>query len=113
MKSELKRKWVEALRSGKYEQGRLQLRTHDNKFCCLGVLCDIVDSSKWKPADVDDEYYNGYFYDGIREGSPLTYRILPDSLLEQVGCRMEAYLSNANDNHDTFEQIADYIEREV
>lgn len=38
-------KWVEALESGEYEQGVGTLRrtTFDgNKFCCLGVLCDIA-----------------------------------------------------------------------
>ncbi len=38
------RKWIETLRSGKYEQGRGRLRySFDNtmRYCCLGVLCDI------------------------------------------------------------------------
>src|SRR5688572_11113721 len=30
--------WVEALRSGKYEQGTGQLANGDGGFCCLGVL---------------------------------------------------------------------------
>jgi hypothetical protein len=34
-------RWVEALESGKYEQGRKLLRSLDNKFCCLGVACDL------------------------------------------------------------------------
>lgn len=34
--------WLEALRSGKYEQGNSVLRTGDDKYCCLGVLCDIA-----------------------------------------------------------------------
>lgn len=34
--------WLEALRSGKYEQGNSVLRTADGKYCCLGVLCDIA-----------------------------------------------------------------------
>lgn len=42
MNLELIRKWVDALRSGKYEQGRLALRSKDDKYCCLGVLCDIA-----------------------------------------------------------------------
>lgn len=42
MNLELIREWVEALRSGKYEQGRLALRSIDNKYCPLGVLCDIA-----------------------------------------------------------------------
>lgn len=35
------RKWVKALRSGKYEQGACVLESPDNKFCCLGVACKI------------------------------------------------------------------------
>lgn len=35
------RKWVTALRSGEYEQGREALRNGD-KFCCLGVACDVA-----------------------------------------------------------------------
>jgi len=39
MDPELKRKWIKALRSGKYKQGRGQLwRKSDNSYCCLGVL---------------------------------------------------------------------------
>jgi hypothetical protein len=40
MKPEIKKLWVEALRSGKYKQGKYHLHTGD-KYCCLGVLCDI------------------------------------------------------------------------
>ena len=40
MNKEIKRKWIEALRSGEYKQAQHQLRDGD-RFCCLGVLCDI------------------------------------------------------------------------
>lgn len=51
MNRELKTKWLEALRSGKYKQGRSALRTIQDEFCCLGVLCDIVAPDAWsKPA---------------------------------------------------------------
>lgn len=40
MKEEIAEKWIEALTSGEYTQGRYLLRS-DNSFCCLGVLCDI------------------------------------------------------------------------
>jgi hypothetical protein len=40
MNPEIKAKWVAALRSGEYKQGRGQLRSED-RFCCLGVLCDL------------------------------------------------------------------------
>jgi hypothetical protein len=46
VKHELKVKWLEALRSGKYEQARGELRGGD-KFCCLGVLCDVVKPGAW------------------------------------------------------------------
>jgi hypothetical protein len=41
MNPAIKAQWVEALRSGEYEQGKYRLRNGD-KFCCLGVLCDIA-----------------------------------------------------------------------
>lgn len=40
------RKWVKALRSGKYKQGIGALRLAD-KFCCLGVACDVFDKTRW------------------------------------------------------------------
>lgn len=40
LNSEVKKLWVEALRSGKYNQSQNQLRT-DAGFCCLGVLCHL------------------------------------------------------------------------
>jgi len=37
-----KEKWLKALRSGGYEQGRTVLHSNkDNTYCCLGVACDI------------------------------------------------------------------------
>jgi hypothetical protein len=47
MKKEVMKKWVAALRSGKYRQGEGQLKIpakHQGhvKYCCLGVLCDIA-----------------------------------------------------------------------
>lgn len=35
-----RQKWIDALRSGKYKQGRGTLKDGDS-FCCLGVLCDV------------------------------------------------------------------------
>ena len=34
------RKWIKALRSGKYKQGKASLQSAEG-FCCLGVACDI------------------------------------------------------------------------
>lgn len=33
--------WLDALRSGEYQQGEGHLRAGD-KFCCLGVACDLA-----------------------------------------------------------------------
>lgn len=34
-------KWIKALESGKYKQGHFKLNDGNNKFCCLGVACDL------------------------------------------------------------------------
>lgn len=41
MTPELKAKWIAALRSGEYPQGRKRLKSSDG-YCCLGVLCAIT-----------------------------------------------------------------------
>lgn len=43
MKANIKELWVQALRSGKYQQGRAWLHNADeNEYCCLGVLCEVA-----------------------------------------------------------------------
>jgi len=43
--------WIEALESGRYEQGRHVLNSHwDGKkgsFCCLGVACELSKLGEW------------------------------------------------------------------
>lgn len=46
MDQKIKEKWLNALRSGKYQMGKTKLRNTDNNtgeqfYCCLGVLCDL------------------------------------------------------------------------
>ena len=41
------KKWIAALRSGKYRQTRGRLNDADG-FCCLGVACDVFDPTGWK-----------------------------------------------------------------
>ncbi len=44
MHADIMKKWVAALRSGDYKQGKGQLRKEVdgvNSFCCLGVLCNL------------------------------------------------------------------------
>jgi len=51
---EIKAQWINALRSGDYDQGQGRLRKpgsdihdelSDDKFCCLGVLCDLQEKA--------------------------------------------------------------------
>lgn len=46
MNHEIKQAWLDALRSGKYKQGKERLcRINDEQekeYCCLGVLCDLA-----------------------------------------------------------------------
>ncbi len=118
MNPEVKQMWVAALRSGEYEQGTLRLRSHDDKYCCLGVLCDLA-----VKAGVDIRILSQggeYTYDGDAVS-------LPDVVQEWAGLsdndndtpqdpmiETELYgsrqLSQLNDNKHSFEEIADLID---
>lgn len=52
MKASVKRKWIAALRSGKYRQATDSLYDGSRGYCCLGVLCRIIDP-KLKPRHLD------------------------------------------------------------
>jgi hypothetical protein len=70
MNPEIKTKWLTALRSGNYEQGREQLATlteGGTTFCCLGVLCEIAVGEgiiKSEPSNGNEylKYDTGSFY---------------------------------------------------
>ena len=56
MNEEVKKKWVEALRSGRYKQGFYTLRKKrvnadgklgdENVYCCLDVLLDVCGNGR-------------------------------------------------------------------
>ncbi len=71
MNADIKHLWIEALRSGKYQQGRGQLHIN-NQFCCLGVLCDIAPNKAWTGSQ--REWFN-------KEEMTM----LPDSVREWAG----------------------------
>lgn len=102
MDRKIRDKWVEALRSGEYKQGQNALRTNDNKFCCLGVLCDVVDANCWTTR-------GGVYYYGLQRYT------LPRQLMEtlQLSIPQEAMIIELNDTGHTFEEIADYIEERL
>src|SRR6185503_10300407 len=59
MNPEFKAKWLEALRSGRYQQATDVLRDESNCFCCLGVLADIIDPTGWSPTVAEIEEAGG------------------------------------------------------
>lgn len=119
MDSEIKKGWVKALRSGSYIQGKnyLHQRIRENekeveKFCCLGVLCEIVKEKLNLGVSL---HYGAYFYDEEKH-------YLPKKVLENLFQNEEIHLkveerfyrpAVLNDNGFTFSQIADLIEEQL
>lgn len=109
MNPELKEKWVAALRSGIYEQGRGYL-SRENKFCCLGVLCDVAGLEYTTSGDDIRAY---------ESGGKLKARSLPLDFSKEQGFLTASgelpnngvNLSEMNDTGFTFREIADVIER--
>ena len=98
----LAKRWLAVLRSGKRKQGRRLLRSTDDEFCCLGVLCEVAGMT------AQESSYTGgaYTYAHSPYGPP-------DRLLERVGLtRLDAgVLVDFNDKQRlTFAEIADELE---
>ena len=105
MNPELKQKWVDALTSGTYRQGRRALRDNDDCFCCLGVLCDIVDPGGWEKTP--GSIYSYFIEDGEDNDS-----VIPDPLREKLGLSLKDQqdLIDMNDEANrSFEEIAAFI----
>ncbi len=113
----IKAKWVAALRSGLYLQGRGELRSANECFCCLGVLCDIKNPSGWQK------------FISSREDSPFSFESThafdfpPFSVREWAGLNwsettvtirgIAGTLDDHNDAGRTFAEIADAIEAQL
>lgn len=99
----LKRKWLTALRSGKYKQGEgyLRQKNYHNKieYCCLGVLCDV--------AKVYPRWDSAFIYS----------RKLPSFMRDQN--ELTGKLSSMNDSKKdgkhkfSFKRIANWIEKNL
>lgn len=108
MKPEIAKLWVEALRSGEYQQTTSVLEAKGEQ-CCLGVLCRLaikygVAMQEWI-AEPGNTVFDGH--DGC----------LPVPVMEWAGvkneegaCQNMPPLTEQNDGGDTFLQIADFIE---
>lgn len=105
MNPKIKKRWVDELRSGKYPQGKGQLKDGNGNYCCLGVLCEIhreETGGEWK----DDSYLNR---NTVLHYSVVEWARLPD---ENPKCGGSS-LAFLNDNGKTFTEIADIIEKEL
>lgn len=108
MDKALKAKWLEALRSGRYKQGQFRLRSENDKFCCLGVLCDISGEGEWE--HLPD---GGYSY---KRGEEAQSSVLPQFLADVVDLAdgQEGKLVDMNDGHWlNFLQISEWIEENI
>ena len=100
---------VDALRSGKYQQGRKTLRSGDNKFCCLGVACDIYHQQtglgEWKPNE--DNRFAYFEAPHARYGMNASYQVLPDGVIEWYGFNSSNPSIKVESNNDVAAQIND------
>lgn len=115
MRKDIKAKWIKALRSGKYAQGKGQLHTGD-KFCCLGVLCDLH-------AKATGQTWDGARYDGEDLMLPISvanWARLPKKYRGSASDRTDVYfsdehesLSELNDGGKSFKEIAAVIKEKL
>jgi hypothetical protein len=115
MNPQIKQKWLNALRSGEYQQTQRYL--HDeNGFCCLGVLCDLYGKENNVEWNLANNGHNYVFQDMVT--------ILPRSVVEWAGVKdhnadfiinetRTETLANLNDTGFTFNEIADVIEEQL
>jgi hypothetical protein len=105
-------KWIKALRSGEYKQGRNVLRDMDSRYCCLGVKAEI---DGW-PFDCQQLCYE--INRSVATISlPVNYEQGLDSCgpfcgfwLSRNGAGMFSSLAGLNDAGYSFEDIAHIIE---
>lgn len=107
MNPDVKAQWLEALRSGKYVKGEGKLKLSDTCYCALGVLallCPLKSKTFLSGGDLfgaDRDICNGFFDKEVSKWCGLDHS-------QQVA------VSRVNDQQaDTFEEVADWIEKEL
>lgn len=116
MNEDIKAAWVKALRSGEYRQGTGRLRSVDDEFCCLGVLCDVVKKDERSPFHKAWHWFKGlsaWIFGKPEDRTAGSNAFLPTAVHEWVG--LEAghtqVLMRMNDfERRSFDEIADWIE---
>lgn len=106
-----KRKWVNALRSGEYEQGTdhlMQMDDDGNKtFCCLGVAMDITGNSPDDEGTIDNTIHSTKGIPacliGACDDNPLVQKLVKMNDGDSWG--------DVKKEPKSFKQIAAYIDR--
>jgi hypothetical protein len=119
-----RKRWVKALRSGKYQQGQSYLCTDngwegqygDPRYCCLGVSAEIEGlPAKFHLSNGDEgQWFFDYPGDGTQDAMPdnqwfnKTYGFEANSSSYRNG--IAGKLADMNDEGRSFDEIADFIE---
>jgi len=122
MNPEVKAKWLEALRSGEYNQTKRTLRD-SHGYCCLGVLCEVYKEehpeAEWVRDDISTKNGEMLFKSGeySRKGVPtqqvLDWANLTDANPEVKYNNADISVAELNDNGKSFLEIADIIEEHL
>ena len=103
MDPELKVKWLEALRSGKYRQAQSGLRLRISSsvvgYCCLGVACNVISNRRWHRSDEEASMFDW--------GDVVYHTNHLDFLDEKA---VERLITMNDDEEASFEDIADWVE---
>lgn len=106
MTEELFNQWLEALESGHYRQGVLELRDYKtNAFCAIGVLADLYDPTRWNVLEQSEcgGYTNRYYFYGDTE----------DVLIDILPLPLQQKIVEWNDKQRlSFQEIAHLLRQE-
>lgn len=100
------RKWLKALESGKFKQGKMALRSTSDGFCCLGVACELFKNKNVRVVRREENYsYNG----SAGAAPPFVSRAL--ALIDTLGTQADyqSSLAELNDSGKQFGTIAKLI----
>lgn len=120
MHPEVKQRWIAALRSDEYQQGKGKLKQEINGqigHCCLGVLTDLFikdyKDSKWEQIK-NGSYFHykgvvGVLHPEVKRWSGINTdnAKFPNNIRIDNACT----LTECNDDGMSFERIADIIEK--
>ena len=109
MNKEAKQKWIEALRSGMYTQGKCSLKNTDNNYCCLGVLVEVFE----KHYGLKFDQKINASYNAMEFGSFGSVAAPPELVIDWIKLlpKHQTLLMNLNDKHGcSFAGIADLLE---